>query len=155
MRLPTKEMREHPLFAWLPEEGFETFEACFDMEAENLGAGERRESRGRLGYLLSGRLHAADGEAVRPGELFGLSAAGGGRCLTAQVPSTVIWMDREIMTRVCYFDCWFHGRFVTELKQALSLVSAAGGPAPRETHGRIDQQTTGGVFHELCDFRGF
>ena len=41
MRLPTKEMREHPLFAWLPEEGFETFEACFDMEAENLGAGER------------------------------------------------------------------------------------------------------------------
>ena len=50
MRLPTKEMREHPLFAWLPEEGFETFEACFDMEAENLGAGERRESRGRLGY---------------------------------------------------------------------------------------------------------
>ena len=49
MRLPTKEMREHPLFAWLPEEGFETFEACFDMEAENLGAGERRESRGRLG----------------------------------------------------------------------------------------------------------
>jgi len=120
MRLPTKEMREHPLFAWLPEEGFETFEACFDMEAENLGAGERRESRGRLGYLLSGRLHAADGEAVRPGELFGLSAAGGGRCLTAQVPSTVIWMDREIMTRVCYFDCWFHGRFVTELKQALA-----------------------------------
>ena len=88
MRLPTKEMREHPLFAWLPEEGFETFEACFDMEAENLGAGERRESRGR--------------------------------CLTAQVPSTVIWMDREIMTRVCYFDCWFHGRFVTELKQALA-----------------------------------
>ena len=71
MRLPTKEMREHPLFAWLPEEGFETFEACFDMEAENLGAGERRESRGRLGYLLSGRLHTADGEAVRPGELFG------------------------------------------------------------------------------------
>ena len=82
--------------------------------------GERRESRGRLGYLLSGRLHTADGEAVRPGELFGLSAAGGGRCLTAQVPSTVIWMDREIMTRVCYFDCWFHGRFVTELKQALA-----------------------------------
>lgn len=29
-------------------------------------------------------------------------------------------MDREIMTRVCYFDCWFHGRFVTELKQALA-----------------------------------
>ena len=77
MRLPTKEMREHPLFAWLPEEGFETFEACFDMEAENLGAGERRESRGRLGYLLSGRLHAADGEAVRPGELFRRLEAGG------------------------------------------------------------------------------
>ena len=45
MRLPTKEMRKHPLFAWLPEEGFETFEACFDMEAENLGAGERHRLR--------------------------------------------------------------------------------------------------------------
>ena len=131
MRLPTEMLHQQPLFSWLPEEGFKTFASCFDMEAEELPAGGAQESRGRIGYLLSGSLRLESGSSgdagvIGPGTVFGILHAADGHAqmeevrLRAVSPCTVIWMNREIMTSVCYFDCWFHGRFITEMQRLLT-----------------------------------
>ena len=126
--LPITELQKQPLFSWIPAEAYRTFEACFDMEAEELPAGETRNSSGRIGYLLSGELYLENGRSSRagPGEIFGILHAADGHArmeklaLTARRTSVVIWMNQEIMTSVCYFDCWFHGRFITEMQKYLS-----------------------------------
>ena len=133
MKLPVEELLRQPLFAWMPPEAPRTFQDCFDLEAEELAPGERRESRGRIGYVLSGALELEGGETglAAPERVFGLLDARAGQvrveevCLTAREPSVVIWMNREIMTSVCYFDCWFHGRFVTEMRAYLAAQRAA------------------------------
>ena len=129
MDVPTEQLLRQPLFSWLPEEGFKTFASCFDMEAEEIPTGGMRESQGRIGYLMSGglRLEGEDTGDVRPGEVFGILYAADGHAQMAEVrlqvlsPSIVIWMNREIMTSVCYFDCWFHGRFITEMQRLLAV----------------------------------
>ena len=128
MDLPMESLRRQPLFSWLPEEGFKTFASCFDMEAEVLPAGEVRDSHGRIGYLIAGELsqEGALSGRIRPEEVFGILHAADGRAqmaevhLTALRPSPIIWMNKEIMTSVCYFDCWFHGRFITEMQRLLA-----------------------------------
>ena len=63
---------------------------------------------------------------IGPGTVFGILHAADGHAqmeevrLRAVSPCTVIWMNREIMTSVCYFDCWFHGRFITEMQRLLT-----------------------------------
>lgn len=123
MRLPMEKLRAQPLFSWLPEEGVETFSACFDLEAEEIPAGESRNSGARIGYLLEGEAELEPAGTAAPGTLLGAMPAGGGTGwtaevrLTARTPVTVVWMNREILTNVCYAACWFHGRFIAEAEK--------------------------------------
>lgn len=126
MDLPIDQIMKRPLFAWLPRSGMDMLANCFNMEAERIPAGEKRSTRGRIGYLLSGCAIIPDGQTpVGQDNLLGV------RCLenheiqaeetslTAVEACCVLWMEEEILTSVCYRACWFHGRFITEMKRML------------------------------------
>ena len=108
-----------PFLAWMPQEGLEMFQICFDLEVDVVPAGERRGSGGRLGILLSGELERLSGP-LEPGALWGAARReDGSLCredvsVTAVRDSEVAWLDGAVLTAVCYRACWFHGRFVLE-----------------------------------------
>ena len=108
-----------PFLTWMPPEGLEMFQNCFDLEVEFLSAGERRDSGGRLGILLSGELERPSGP-LEPGALLGAarredgSLCGADVSVTALRDSEIAWLDGAVLTAVCYRACWFHGRFVLE-----------------------------------------
>lgn len=111
------------LFSWLAPADLEMLVNCFDMEQDALAKGDRRESSGRLGYLLAGEGSLSrDGEraTVQQGAFFGAAAAMEGTVYAGEVEFAadgdcqILWMGREILTSVCYRACWFHGRFVME-----------------------------------------
>ena len=115
-------------FSWLPEEGLETLGACFDLTEERIPAGETRNSRGRIGCLLSGRgrLRAENGETVLSSvSLLGITVTDRGERrpvaaeLTAEEDCTVLWFSFEMVRMVCYAACWFHVRFLKEIDHLL------------------------------------
>ena len=115
-------------FSWLPEEGLETLGACFDLTEERIPAGETRNSRGRIGCLLSGRgrLRAENGETVLSSvSLLGITVTDRGERrpvaaeLTAEEDCTVLWFSFEMVRMVCYAACWFHVRFLKEIDRLL------------------------------------
>ena len=115
-------------FSWLPEEGLETLGACFDLTEERIPAGETRNSRGRIGCLLSGRvrLRAENGETVLSSvSLLGITVTDRGERrpvaaeLTAEEDCTVLWFRFEMVRMVCYAACWFHVRFLQEIDRLL------------------------------------
>ena len=115
-------------FSWLPEEGLETLGACFDLTEERIPAGETRNSRGRIGGLLSGRgrLRAENGETVLSSvSLLGITVTDRGERrpvaaeLTAEEDCTVLWFSFEMVRMVCYAACWFHVRFLKEIDRLL------------------------------------
>ena len=101
------------------------FSNCFDLEAERIPAGESRESRGRIGYLLSGKATAA-GLDLAAEDAAGVTLEEDGTfrrqefTLRAVEPCAVAWMNGEILTSVCYRACWFHGRLLQEMTRLLS-----------------------------------
>lgn len=125
VNLPTDELMHTPLFSWIVEEGLEMFSNCFDMEAEEIPAGECRDSRGRVGYLLSGAALVNDGPPAGDG-VFGVRLLENGTfsmeeaAIRAERPCVVVWMNPEILTSVCYRACWFHGRLILEMRKLLS-----------------------------------
>lgn len=72
MQVLTQELTSSELFSWISEEGVEMFSNCFDLEVEQIPAGESRESRGRIGYLLSGATAAA-GRHLAAGDTAGVT----------------------------------------------------------------------------------
>ena len=120
-------LKDQPFWQWLPREGGQYFDACFHMDWETVPAGERRESRGRMGYLISGRAQLqSEGSLVHAGEgeIFGVVQPG--RPETRRVEETslwavtecrVMWLDAEVLTSVCYAACWFHARLIREVEQ--------------------------------------
>lgn len=125
MDVPIHDLMAAPLFSWISQPGMEMLANCFDMEAEKLVPGACRQSRGRIGYILSGTADTERGKLV-PGGILGVRLLeDGGFCLEeallcAREHCTVVWMDPDILSSVCYRACWFHGRFVTEIKQVLA-----------------------------------
>lgn len=119
-----EKLRSTALCGWLPLEGAEMFQNCFDLETVRLRAGEALDCAGRLGLVLSGELVCGE-SVLRPGELFGAERDGAGRL--RPVPASVLarrdseaalW-DAAVLTSVCYRACWFHGRFVLEAEKLL------------------------------------
>lgn len=125
MQVPAQELLGSELFSWISEEGVEMFSNCFDLEAERIPAGESRESRGRIGYLLSGKATAA-GLDLAADDAAGVTLEEDGTfrrqefTLRAVEPCAVAWMNGEILTSVCYRACWFHGRLLQEMTRLLS-----------------------------------
>lgn len=119
-----EKLRRTGRFDWLPREGVEMFQNCFDLETVCLRAGERRDFAGKLGLLLSGSL-AQGGTVLTPGALFGAARDEGGRLRAAPVSvsarqdSEIALWDGAVLTDVCYRACWFHGRFVLEAEKRL------------------------------------
>ena len=110
------------LFAWTAPEDLEVLANCFDWEEERLAAGEHRKGMGRIGCLLEGAAGDAAGHALAAGAIFGLTRDGEPdpkSAVTARTDCRILWMDGDIMTSVCYRACWFHGRFVTEVRKRL------------------------------------
>ena len=118
-------LKECPFWKWLPPEGGRYFDACFNMDWERVAAGDCCQSRGRVGYLISGyaRLSAQRG-VRRAGEdtFFGLFQPG--RPESRQMEETelwavtdcdILWLDAEVLTSVCYAACWFHARLIREV----------------------------------------
>ena len=72
-------LKDQSFWSWLPREGGAYFDACFHMDWETVPAGEVRQSRGRMGYLISGRAHLeGSGGLVHAagGEIFGIVQPG-------------------------------------------------------------------------------
>ena len=119
-------LRSVPLFSWLPERGPEVMDACFDLETEDLTAGESRLTDGRVGCLLRGSARFETGEdrfALRTGELLGLTAdkqlcAG---TVTAEEDCTVLWFQYQLVCHVCYRACWDHARAIQEIDRQLAV----------------------------------
>lgn len=114
-----EELRREEFWNWLPKTGGEFFDACFDMAPETIAPGERRQSHGRVGYLLSGSAVLTAEGAARDAEKGTLFGAKDSRTaleteLCARTPCTVFWMDGAILRSVCYSACWFHARFCKE-----------------------------------------
>lgn len=126
MQVPAQELLGSELFSWISEEGVEMFSNCFDLEVERIPAGESRESRGRIGYLLSGKATAA-GRDLAADDAAGVTLEEDGTfrrqefTLRAVEPCAVAWMNGEILTSVCYRACWFHGRLLQEMTRLLSV----------------------------------
>ena len=124
MQIPAQELMGSKLFSWISAEGVEMFSNCFDLEVERIPAGESRESRGRIGYLLSGKAEA--GRDLAADDAAGVTLEEDGTLhwedftLRAEEPCVVIWMNGEILTSVCYRACWFHGRLILEMRRLLS-----------------------------------
>ena len=116
---------QHEAFSWLPDEGLETLGACFHLETEHLEPGDKRDSRGRVAWLLQGRARTADGSIISADTLLGLSVTDRGekKCapfsLEAAEPCDVLWFDFELLRMVCYAACWFHVRFLKEIDRLL------------------------------------
>lgn len=112
-------------WAWLPPEGGRYFDACFNMDWETVPAGARRESRGRVGYLISGRAQLRTQRGmVRAGAdtFFGVSQPGRPESrrveeteLWAVTECAVLWLDADVLRNVCYAACWFHARLIREV----------------------------------------
>lgn len=120
-------LKDQPFWSWLPREGGRYFDACFHMDWETLSAGEIRQSRGRMGYLISGHAHLEGAGGLRhagEGAIFGIVQLG--RSETRRVEETslravttcrVLWLDADVLTSVCYAACWFHARLIREVDQ--------------------------------------
>ena len=114
-----EKLRRTALCDWMPPEGAEMFQNCFDLETVYLRAGQDLDSAGRLGLVLSGALACGE-TALGPGALFGAARDEGGRLrpipasVSAQRDSEIALWDGAVLTSVCYRACWFHGRFVLE-----------------------------------------
>ena len=120
-------LKDQPFWSWLPREGGRYFDACFHMDWETLSAGEIRQSRGRMGYLISGHAHLEGAGGLRhagEGAIFGIVQPG--RSETRRVEETslravttcrVLWLDADVLTSVCYAACWFHARLIREVEQ--------------------------------------
>ena len=118
-------LKDHPFWKWLPPEGGQYFDACFNMDLQRVAAGERCESRGRVGYLISGsaQLHTPRGsEQAGEGTFFGVfqprrseSRRTEETQLLAQTDCALLWMDADVLTSVCYAACWFHARLIREV----------------------------------------
>lgn len=118
-------IKDQPFWSWLPKEGGRYFDACFNLDWEVIPAGEKRSSRGRVGYLISGRgqLRTEAGlDRSGEGTLFGVSQPGRSesrRALETEIYAVtecrVAWLDYEVLTSVCYAACWFHARLIREV----------------------------------------
>ena len=118
-------LKTQPFWSWLPGEGSRYFDACFDMTTETIPAGEHRESRGRVGYLVSGRAQLTTQSGMdRAGEgtLFGVIQPGRPETrraeethLWAVTACEVLWLDGAVLRNVCYAACWFHARLIREV----------------------------------------
>ena len=118
-------IKDQPFWSWLPREGGRYFDACFHMDWERVPAGEKRQSRGRVGYLISGRAQLRTEEGLdRAGEgtLFGVIQPGRSERRRAEETEVyavtecrVLWLDYEVLTSVCYAACWFHARLIREV----------------------------------------
>lgn len=130
MKLSFNEWLLSPLFAWMNLADIAILANCFDMYAEKLLTGQVIDSKGRLGYLLSGQVVLLDKipQSVTSDMAFGVQYKHGREAspneiqLKALEDSVIIWADAEIMTSVCYRACWFHGRFIDEVKKRLPSV---------------------------------
>ena len=120
-------LKDQSFWSWLPREGGAYFDACFHMDWETVSAGEVRQSRGRMGYLISGRAHL-EGERglihAGEGQLFGIVQPGRRETRRAEETSLravtecrVVWLDGDVLTSVCYAACWFHARLIREVDQ--------------------------------------
>mgnify|MGYP003515546582 FL=1 len=118
-------LKDQPFWQWLPREGGRYFDACFNMDAETVPAGEHRQTKGRVGYLISGRAHLKSGDGLdRAGEgtFFGVVQPGRpetrkmvGTDLWAVTECKVLWLDGAVLSSVCYAACWFHARLIREV----------------------------------------
>ena len=121
-----EQLRSHAFWQWLPPEGPAYFDACFDMTAEAVPAGACRQSRGRVGYVVSGQgiLSGAEEQRAGVGDLFGVVQPGPGysrrivpAAFTAQQDSLILWLDGDVVRSVCYAACWFHARLIREVEE--------------------------------------
>ena len=120
-----EELTALPLMSYLPAEAMDVMPNCFELRFENINAGSTRSSKGRLGYLVSGR-GSIRGRELRTDDVFGAGEnpmTGKLRLVdeifSAASDSRVLWLEGEILSNVCYRACWFHGRLVQELTRRL------------------------------------
>ena len=121
-------LKQDPRLYWMPEEGLEILDSCFGLEAESLESGETRGSAGRVGYLLQGEASIQTdrgAELVSGSGLVGIRL-GGPRgyqpdhgVLTALTTCQVLWMPYEAMEFACHRNCWFHTRWMIEIRKML------------------------------------
>ena len=91
------------------------------MDWEEIPAGGLCRSRGRVGYLISGRAQLRTPAGIRragEGVFFGALRPGSGdeSEFWAVTDCAVLWLDADVLTSVCYAACWFHARLIREVE---------------------------------------
>ena len=116
-------LKDQPFWSWLPREGGRYFDACFHMDCEEIPAGGHCRSQERVGYFVSGRAQLRGQRGIRragAGTFFGALYPGKAEeneCeLWAVTDCTVLWLDADVLTSVCYAACWFHARLIREVE---------------------------------------
>ncbi|MBQ2739273.1 MAG: hypothetical protein IJF36_03480 [Oscillibacter sp.] len=118
-------LKNHSFWHWLPPEGGRYFDACFNMDWERIDHDAHIQSRGRVGYIISGHARLTTERGTVPageGAFFGVfqpSRPESRRVeeteLWAVTDCTVLWLDADVLTSVCYAACWFHARLIREV----------------------------------------
>ncbi len=110
--------------SYLPPEAAEIWEGCFDLKLHELPPGARFDTTGRVAYLLRGAGEVGAWEIER-GAFFGVNARGTPerQVFTSHTGCLLLLWDSLIMTHVCYRACWFHARFVDEVRRAAAKRS--------------------------------
>lgn len=126
-----KELMASTLFNYMKAEDISVLDSCFDIQYLRIKSGSAWNTAEHFAYLVSGEgtlkgdgLHDIANDSVfgiRIDEHRGCIAAE--ECFTARTDSVIVYADMEILRKVCYMACWFHGRFVTEvLNRSGSLI---------------------------------
>lgn len=117
-------MAAEPALAYLPPEAAELWEGCFDLRLHELPPGARFDTTGCVACLLRGTGEVGAWEIAR-GAFFGIDAQGNPerQIFTSHTSCQLLLWDSAVMAHVCYRACWFHARFVDEVRRAAAQRS--------------------------------
>ncbi len=118
-----KELMATPLFSYMKTKDISVLDSCFDIQYLRIKSGSAWNTADHFAYLVSGEgnLNGDRSRNIINDSVFGIrndehqGCIAADECFTARTDSVIVYADMEILRKVCYMACWFHGRFVTEV----------------------------------------
>lgn len=129
LRIMSKNLKEKgsASLSYLDYKALEQFWNCFNWTFKTIKLGDKTNAEGKLGILLYGKGVIEKGGksfTAKPGMPFGVIKYDIGRdeniTFLAATDSVYILSESDLMERVCYSSCWFHGRLRMELIEILN-----------------------------------
>ena len=127
-----------PLFNYMKAEDISVLDSCFDIQYLRIKSGSVWNTADHFAYLVSGEgtLKGDRSRDITSDSVFGIridehqGCIAAEECFTARTDSVIVYADMEILRKVCYMACWFHGRLAAEvlnrIRQFTPTTAAAG-----------------------------